>query len=32
MVVTWRSMKECVAGVKDDRGGANLEALAVKTD
>lgn len=30
--VTWCSVKQYVAGVKDDRGSANLEALTVKID
>jgi hypothetical protein len=31
-LVTWRSVEQYVAGMKDDRGGTNLESLTVKID
>jgi len=30
--VAWRSVEQHVAGMKDDRGGTNLESLTVKMD
>ena len=30
--IAWRSVEQYVAGMKDDRGGTNLESLTVKID
>jgi len=32
VLITWRSVEQYVAGMKDDRGGTNLESLTMKID